>query len=309
MSGIVYVLSHKAMPDLLKIGFTTRSIEERVQELSSTGVPGKYTVELYFRTDDASQFELLLHRTLREFHFEKEFFKADIETVIKAIHALISENRFQLYKFQGKSSHLATTKEQVAEEKKLRAEERKARDERHRRMEAMAKEFSDKYLHKTYEELRAEYTWGVRHSERSEFESKQLLKMMRLKREEESRLREIERQKSLIIFEDKFADALTKLGLKVHDLLNRTAKPKFLLAVRGYSFDDGKTLARTLKQDEIELIANFANVFQAVSNLFSAAFAFHHIGISEDQKSLIIRHNKDELSEYFKGILLTLKNN
>ena len=295
MNGTIYILSHEAMPNLLKIGYTTRTIEERVQELSSTGVPGKYTIQLYFQTDDAPQFESLLHRTLREFHFKKEFFRADIETVIQAVHGLISENRFQLYKFHGVSSHLATTREQIAEE-------RRVRDERQNRIDERAKELRDKYLHKTYDELRAEYMWGVRHSEHSEYETKQLLKMMRLKKDEESRLREIERQKNLVIFEDKFADTLTKLGLKVHHLLNRTAKPKFLLAIRGYSYEDGKALARTLKHEEKELIANFLNIYQTVSKTFSESFAFHQIGIPEDEQSLIVHYNKDGLSEYFKGI-------
>jgi len=301
MSGIVYVLSHKAIPDLLKIGFTTRSIEERVQELSSTGVPGKYTVELYFQTDDAPQFELLLHRTLREFHFEKEFFRADIETVIRAVHGLISENRFQLYKFHGNSSHLATTREQIAEERRIR-------DERQNRIDERAKELRDKYLHKTYDELRGQYKWLAGDSTSSHYEIKELQKMMRLKRDEERKERDIQHQKNLLIFEEKFADPLSRLGQKVHDLLNRTAKPKFLLSIRGYSLEDGRALAKSLNQEERELIVNFDHIFRTVSNLCSTPFAFHQIGIPEDQQSLIVRYNRDELSEYFKGIISALKN-
>ena len=301
MTGIVYVLSHKAIPNLLKIGFTTRSIEERVQELSSTGVPGKYTAELYFQTDDAAQFEMLLHRVLREFRYEKEFFKVDIQTVISAVHALINENKFNLYKFHGNASHLATTKEQISEERRIR-------NERQKRINDQAKELRDKYLHKTYEELSFEMYVLNRSSEPNYYEIKELRKLMRLKRDEENRLKEIEHQKNLVMFEDQFADSLTKLGFKVHDLLNRTAKPKFLLAIRGYSFEDGKTLAKTLNQEDRELIANFDNIFQTVSNIFSVPFTFHQIGIPEDEQSLIVRYNKDEISEYFKGIVSILKN-
>ena len=101
------------MPNLLKIGYTTRKIEERVQELSATGVPGKFTVELYFETDNAQIFEMLLHKSLQEFRFKKEFFKTDIKTAIQVIHRLIGKNEIHLFQFYGKSSLLATTKEQV----------------------------------------------------------------------------------------------------------------------------------------------------------------------------------------------------
>jgi T5orf172 domain len=301
MSGIVYVLSHKAIPDLLKIGYTTRSIEERVQELSSTGVPGKYTVELYFQTEDAPQFESLLHRTLREFHFEKEFFRADIKTVIRAIHGLISENRFQLYKFHGVSSHLATTKEQIAEERRIR-------DERQNRIDEKAKELRDKYLHKTYDELRGQYKWLAGDSTASHYEIKELQKMMRLKSDEEKKERDIQAQKNLLIFEDKFADPLKNLGLKVHSLLKRTAKQKFLLSIRGYSFKDGENLSKTLKQDEKELVLNFYKIFEVVSGMFAISIAYHYIGIPETEQSLIVKYREEEFSEYFKGILTALKN-
>jgi hypothetical protein len=33
--GFIYILTNKAFPELLKIGYTLRTVEERVQELSS----------------------------------------------------------------------------------------------------------------------------------------------------------------------------------------------------------------------------------------------------------------------------------
>ena len=46
LGGFVYVLSHPLMPNLLKIGFTTRQVEERVAELSAaTAVPGPFIIE------------------------------------------------------------------------------------------------------------------------------------------------------------------------------------------------------------------------------------------------------------------------
>jgi T5orf172 domain len=45
MRGYLYILSNSAMPNLFKIGFTTRTIKERIQELPSTGVPGVFEVD------------------------------------------------------------------------------------------------------------------------------------------------------------------------------------------------------------------------------------------------------------------------
>ena len=44
--GRVYVLSNKAMPGLVKIGYTYGAVESRVSELSSaTGVPIAFQIE------------------------------------------------------------------------------------------------------------------------------------------------------------------------------------------------------------------------------------------------------------------------
>ena len=45
------------MPNLLKIGFTTRTLDERVGELSSTGVPTPFEVEFFVEVDYASNLE------------------------------------------------------------------------------------------------------------------------------------------------------------------------------------------------------------------------------------------------------------
>jgi hypothetical protein len=106
MSGYVYVLSHELLPNLLKIGFTNRSIKERVKELSVTGLPKKFTVELYFISDNAELFEMLLHKSLRDYHYDKEFFKVDLKIVIEYIHILIGNKNFKLNAFYGRSAQL-----------------------------------------------------------------------------------------------------------------------------------------------------------------------------------------------------------
>ena len=41
--GSVYILTNEAMPDLIKIGCTTRTAEERAQELYTTEVPHPFS--------------------------------------------------------------------------------------------------------------------------------------------------------------------------------------------------------------------------------------------------------------------------
>jgi hypothetical protein len=147
MNQIVYILSHEAMPNLLKIGYTNRSLKERLKELESTGVPGKFTVELHFEIENAVLFESLLHKTLHEYRFEKEFFRTDIDTVIHAINNLLDIGKKHTYIFKGKSSSKFITVEQLAYQKILG-------QEKSERLAKKANELRDKYINKSAEELR-----------------------------------------------------------------------------------------------------------------------------------------------------------
>ena len=49
---IVYILTNEAMPGLIKIGYTDKSIEERMKELSRhTGVPLPFSCFYAIETD------------------------------------------------------------------------------------------------------------------------------------------------------------------------------------------------------------------------------------------------------------------
>jgi hypothetical protein len=89
LRGFIYVLSHPCMPNLLKIGFTTRQVEERVAELSmATAVPGPFAIEGVFPSSDPEQHELAVHKMLAEVRVEsKEFFKIDLEDAIRMVSA------------------------------------------------------------------------------------------------------------------------------------------------------------------------------------------------------------------------------
>jgi hypothetical protein len=88
MPDTVYILTNEAMPDLIKIGLTTDSVEARLTSLSShTGVPLPF--ECYFAAEvpDGVRIEKILHQLFAEFRInpKREFFRLDPEKVVLAI--------------------------------------------------------------------------------------------------------------------------------------------------------------------------------------------------------------------------------
>ncbi|SMB94151.1 GIY-YIG nuclease family protein [Deinococcus hopiensis] len=64
--GEVYILINPAMPDMVKIGKTTRNVNDRVRELSAaTGVPQKFILVYHRRFDDVDQAEAAIHAALQ----------------------------------------------------------------------------------------------------------------------------------------------------------------------------------------------------------------------------------------------------
>lgn len=77
-AGWVYILSTREQPDLLKIGMTTRTVEQRVNEINgATGVAIPYGVRRCWRVTDPKKAERLIHTTLAEYRLrnDREFFR------------------------------------------------------------------------------------------------------------------------------------------------------------------------------------------------------------------------------------------
>ena len=82
--GSVYILTNKGMPNLVKIGYTTRTAQERAKELykdrngnAITGVPVAFDVVHVEECNDPKELETLVHNELRELRFNpnREFFE------------------------------------------------------------------------------------------------------------------------------------------------------------------------------------------------------------------------------------------
>ena len=88
--GFVYVLSHELMPNIYKVGFTSRSPDERAAELSyKSGLPKSYKVEKYWRTNDPYIVEQRIHNALAEFAEGREHFQGDLKKICAVIDAFI----------------------------------------------------------------------------------------------------------------------------------------------------------------------------------------------------------------------------
>ena len=301
MSGFIYLLSHEVMPNLLKIGFTTRTVKERVQELSSTGVPGKFTIELYFEVDNAPLFENLLHKSLNEYRFEKEFFKIDLKTAIEVIHILIKDQYLTLNDFKGRSAHLATTKEQIQARNKLE-------QERNQKVKDRALELKNNYLDISADCLKATLT--VNYSNYSDYERTEILEIISLKRKEERDIPEQKIAAAVNFFELHLKEEFINISITVNNLLIGYIKPKFLLSLRGYSINDGQKIAKSLTGKEKYLFISLHSMIIKLEDDDILGFAIQQLRscIDLDNNHLFFEslHRPDTLTKLLQGIFQEL---
>lgn len=87
MPDIIYILTNEAMPGLAKIGRTTDSVESRISQLSTSGVPLPFECYFAAEVNDCARLEMTLHQLFSESRInpKREFFKVDPEKVVLAI--------------------------------------------------------------------------------------------------------------------------------------------------------------------------------------------------------------------------------
>ena len=93
--GIVYVLTNPAMPGLVKIGKTSRdSVDGRLSELYSTGVPVPFECEFAGRVKNETEVEKRFHIAFGPYRINpnREFFEIEPEQAITLLQLMTTED-------------------------------------------------------------------------------------------------------------------------------------------------------------------------------------------------------------------------
>lgn len=97
--GCVYILRNSAMPGLIKIGYTTRTAEERARELyeGALGVPKPFIVAHINESEEPQELEATVHKRLAEYRINnnREFFEYPADDAYQLVKDLHKESQRQ----------------------------------------------------------------------------------------------------------------------------------------------------------------------------------------------------------------------
>lgn len=88
VKGWVYVISNKAMPGLVKVGFSLKDPALRARELANTGSPHPYQVDYEALLANPREVEHRVHRHLSALSEGREWFRCSVEQAVSAIKAV-----------------------------------------------------------------------------------------------------------------------------------------------------------------------------------------------------------------------------
>lgn len=81
----IYLLTNESMPNVVKVGYTDRTVEDRAIELHTTGVPTPFVIFAYWQVPEnkVQNIEVDLHGALSGYRIanNREFFKAEPDKV------------------------------------------------------------------------------------------------------------------------------------------------------------------------------------------------------------------------------------
>jgi hypothetical protein len=130
--GYLYILSNPIYPGLFKVGYTTRYINKRIEELSSTGVPDDFRLELYYELDNPEIAENKVHSALSQYRYKKEFFKLPLKDLVKVYKDTIYSSDLLIYKIEGPANSLYYTNDEINQIKKHNLDIESANKEKER---------------------------------------------------------------------------------------------------------------------------------------------------------------------------------
>jgi hypothetical protein len=99
--GWVYVISNKAMPGLIKVGYTLKDPILRANELDNTGSPHPYDLQYEVYVHEPLEIEQRTHKELKNFNVRKEWFNCSLDDAVNAIRKTIGTSEILLEKIIG----------------------------------------------------------------------------------------------------------------------------------------------------------------------------------------------------------------
>jgi T5orf172 domain len=111
--GWVYVITNRAMPGLVKVGFSTKDPMLRAQELSSTGVPHSFEVAFDALVFEARTVEQKTHAKLASFREGKEWFRCSVDQACEGVRSVAGE--ILLERNYGAYANVIATAEQIVD--------------------------------------------------------------------------------------------------------------------------------------------------------------------------------------------------
>lgn len=114
MNGIIYILTNSAFCGIVKIGYTTASVEQRLAEINAgTGIVEPFQVYAAFSVEDARKTESLIHLELKDFRLKsrKEFFTLKPNIAKEKILKIISHHEHEIEYIEKDLVLIKTTKE------------------------------------------------------------------------------------------------------------------------------------------------------------------------------------------------------
>ena len=89
MSGWVYIVTNKAIPGLVKVGYTTRSdIKLRLQEFNRAGLPYPYEEAYALWVEEPRLIEQRVHQALTAHRENKEWFRCSVKQARETIEKI-----------------------------------------------------------------------------------------------------------------------------------------------------------------------------------------------------------------------------
>jgi hypothetical protein len=95
MEGYVYILVNSSLPNLVKIGRTTKEPNIRAAELSSTGTPGRFIVAYSVLVDNCIEVESEMHSIFSKKRHtnDREFFELDSPSAIDKLNEITKDRK------------------------------------------------------------------------------------------------------------------------------------------------------------------------------------------------------------------------